>query len=41
MVQKIVAGKGKQVLVWTVWALAEVLEVSLDYLTDRTDTKHG
>src|SRR5215475_3346668 len=35
-VQKIVAGKGKQVSVWTVSALADVLGMTLDDLTGRT-----
>jgi transcriptional regulator with XRE-family HTH domain len=39
VVQKIVAGEGKRPSVWTVWALAEVLEVSMDYLCGRTDRK--
>ena len=35
-IQKLVAGKGKQVSVWTVWAVADVLGVSLDALVGRT-----
>ena len=31
-VQKIVAGKGKQPSVWTIWALARALGVTMDFL---------
>jgi transcriptional regulator with XRE-family HTH domain len=37
-VQKICAGKSKQPSVWTIWALAEVLDVSMDYLCGRVDS---
>jgi transcriptional regulator with XRE-family HTH domain len=31
-VQKICAGRSKQPSVWTIWALAQVLGVSMDFL---------
>ena len=36
-VQKICKGEGKQPSVWTIWALAEVLDTSMDYLCGRVD----
>jgi hypothetical protein len=40
-VQDIIAGKRNHVSVWTVYALADVFGVSLDYLTGRCDALAG
>jgi transcriptional regulator with XRE-family HTH domain len=40
-VQRIVAGKSHEPSVWTLVAFANVLDVSLDYLTGRTDAPEG
>src|SRR5262245_52096340 len=40
-VQRIVAGKSHAPSVWTLVAFANVLDVSLDYLTGRTDAPEG
>ena len=36
-VQKICKGAGKHPSVWTIWALAHALNVSIDYLVGDTD----
>src|SRR6266567_4249329 len=42
-VQRICRGEGKQPSLWTIGALARVLDVSLDYLAGETadPTRHG
>src|SRR5712691_6114537 len=37
VVQKLVAGEGRQTSIWTVAQLADTLAVSLDYLVGRTN----
>ena len=39
-VQKIVAGKGKQPSVWTIAALADALDTSVDFLIGRTEGRY-
>lgn len=37
-VQKICKGEGKQPSLWTIWALARALGVTIDYLAGDTET---
>jgi hypothetical protein len=39
VVQKLIAGEGRQTSVWTLAQLADTLAVSLDYLTGRTKSE--
>ena len=41
VVQKLIAGEGRQTSVWTLTRLADTLAVSLDYLTGRTNSEEG
>jgi transcriptional regulator with XRE-family HTH domain len=41
VVQKLIAGEGRQTSVWTLAQLADTLAVSLDYLTGRTNSDKG
>jgi len=41
VVQKLIAGDGRQTSVWTLVQLADILAVSLDYLTGRTNSDKG
>jgi len=41
VVQKLIAGEGRQTSVWTLARLADTLAVSLDYLTGRTNSDKG
>ena len=41
VVQKLIAGDGRQTSVWTLAQLADTLAVSLDYLTGRTKSEKG
>jgi hypothetical protein len=41
VVQKLIAGEGRQTSVWTLTQLADTLAVSLDYLTGRTNSDKG
>jgi transcriptional regulator with XRE-family HTH domain len=41
VVQKLIAGEGRQTSVWTLAQLADTLAVSLDYLTGRTNSEKG
>jgi transcriptional regulator with XRE-family HTH domain len=41
VVQKLIAGEGRQTSVWTLAQLADTLTVSLDYLAGRTNSDQG
>jgi transcriptional regulator with XRE-family HTH domain len=41
VVQKLIAGEGRQTSVWTLAQLADTLAVSLDYLAGRTNSDKG
>src|SRR5712691_9615641 len=41
VVQKLIAGEGRQTSVWTLAQLADTLTVSLDYLVGRTNSDKG
>src|SRR3989449_10322834 len=41
VVQKLIAGEGRQTSVWTLAQLADTLAVSLDYLVGRTNSDKG
>jgi transcriptional regulator with XRE-family HTH domain len=41
VVQKLIAGEGRQTSVWTLAQLADTLTVSLDYLAGRTNSDKG
>jgi len=41
VVQKLIAGEGRQTSVWTLAQLADTLAVSLDYLVGRTNSDQG
>jgi hypothetical protein len=41
VVQKLIAGAGRQTSVWTLAQLADTLAVSLDYLTGRANSDKG
>ena len=41
VVQKLIAGEGRQTSVWTLAQLADTLAVSLDYLTGRANSDKG
>ena len=41
VVQKLIAGEGRQTSVWTLAQLADTLIVSLDYLAGRTNSDKG
>jgi transcriptional regulator with XRE-family HTH domain len=41
VVQKLIAGEGRQTSVWTLAQLADTLTVSLDYLAGRTNSGQG
>ena len=41
VVQKLIAGEGRQTSVWTLTQLTDTLAVSLDYLAGRTNSEKG